>query len=188
MTSTKKAAAHRTANNKTTKASQRRNGENGSVKFGLLPTYLGYQIRQAQTAIFRDLAAAISGLKVTPGEYGLLSLVEANPGISQVDLAQVYGLDKSTLSLAVSRLTGRGLIRRRRSAEDGRYYTLQLLEPGKRLLQRVRNHVETLGTRHGHRAATGRARTYARHTHADFRRVRPKTRSSVTLIARASFR
>jgi DNA-binding MarR family transcriptional regulator len=143
MTSTKKAAAHRTANNKTTKASQRRNGENGSVKFGLLPTYLGYQIRQAQTAIFRDLAAAISGLKVTPGEYGLLSLVEANPGISQVDLAQVYGLDKSTLSLAVSRLTGRGLIRRRRSAEDGRYYTLQLLEPGKRLLQRVRNHVET---------------------------------------------
>lgn len=142
MTSTRKAAVHRTASNKTTKASQRRNGEGGAVKFGLLPSYLGYQIRQAQTAIFRDLAAAISGLKVTPGEYGLLSLVEANPGISQVDLAQVYGLDKSTLSLAVSRLTGRGLIQRRRSAEDGRYYTLRLLEPGRRLLQRARNHAE----------------------------------------------
>jgi DNA-binding MarR family transcriptional regulator len=142
MTSTRKTAAHKTAKNKAAKAGQRRGRENGSVKFGLLPSYLGYQIRQAQTAIFRDLSTAISGLKVTPGEYGLLSLVEANSGISQVDLAQVYGLDKSTLSLAVSRLTERGLIQRKRSAKDGRYYTLQLLEPGKRLLLRVRSHVE----------------------------------------------
>ncbi len=124
---------------KTARASAR-NGK--PINFGPLPSYLGYQLRQAQTAIFRDLAASIAELKVTPGEYGLLSLVNSNPGISQIDLAQVYKLDKSTLSLAVSRLTKRGLVKRTRSQEDGRYYALWLLEPGRRLLQRVRKCVE----------------------------------------------
>jgi len=115
---------------------------NGPVKFGPLPGYLGYQIRQAQAAIFRDLAASTSALKVTPGEYGLLSLLDANPGISQIALAQVYGLDKSTLSLAVSRLGKRGLVRRTRSSKDGRYYTLWLTRAGSALLARFRAHVE----------------------------------------------
>lgn len=115
---------------------------NGAVKFGPLPGYLGYQIRQAQTAIFRDLVASTSKLNVTPGEYGLLSLLDANPGISQIDLAQVYGLDKSTLSLAVSRLGRRGLVRRTRSRTDGRYYALWLTRAGTSLLRRVRAHAE----------------------------------------------
>lgn len=113
-----------------------------SVAFGRLPTYVGYQIRQAQTSIFRDLQASLARHKVTPGEFGLLSLIDANPGISQVDLATVYGLDKSTLSLAVSRVAKRGLVERRRSSDDGRYYTLWLSPPGRRLLRRLRAHVE----------------------------------------------
>jgi DNA-binding MarR family transcriptional regulator len=115
---------------------------NGLVKFGPLPGYLGYQIRQAQVAIFRDLSASTSALNITPGEYGLLSLLDANPGISQIALAQVYGLDKSTLSLAVSRLGKRGLVRRTRSPKDGRYYTLWLTRAGTALLARFRAHVE----------------------------------------------
>jgi DNA-binding MarR family transcriptional regulator len=117
-----------------------RNAE--AVRFGPLPGYLGYQIRQAQVAIFRDLAATTARLKLTPGEYGLLSLVDVNPGISQIDLAQVYGLDKSTLSLAVTRLHKRGLVRRTRSADDGRYYGLWLTRTGARLLAGARAHVE----------------------------------------------
>lgn len=113
-----------------------------AVRFGPLPGYLGYQIRQAQAAIFRDLAATTARLNLTPGEYGLLSLVDANPGISQIDLAQVYGLDKSTLSLAVTRLHKRSLVRRTRSADDGRYYGLWLTPSGSRLLADARAHVE----------------------------------------------
>jgi DNA-binding MarR family transcriptional regulator len=123
-------------------APRRPSERNGSVQFGPLPTYLGYQIRQAQTAIFRDLTASTAALKVTPGEYGLLSLLDANPGISQVALAQVYGLDKSTLSLAVSRLGKRGLVRRTRSRKDGRYYALWLTRSGSALLARFRAEAE----------------------------------------------
>ncbi len=114
-----------------------------TITFGPLPDYLGYQIRQAQTAVFRDLMASISDLGVTPGEFGLLTLLDENPGISQIDLAAVYQLDKSTLSLAVARLVKRGLVRRTRGRDDRRYYSLWLLAPGRLVLRRLRARVET---------------------------------------------
>ena len=113
-----------------------------TINFGPLPHYLGYQIRQAQAAVFRDLMTSIADIKVTPGEFSLLAMLDVNPGISQVDLAGVYKLDKSTLSLAVGRLVKRGLVRRTRSREDERYYALWLLRPGRLLLQRMRERVE----------------------------------------------
>ncbi len=112
------------------------------LSFGPLLGYLGYQIRQAQAAIFRDLTAAAADLDVTPGEYGLLAMVDANPGISQVDLAVIHRLDKSTLSLAVTRLAKRNLIRRARSPEDDRANRLFLCKAGVRLLAAVRERIE----------------------------------------------
>jgi len=116
--------------------------ESRAISFGPLPGYLGYQIRQAQAAVFRNLMASITDLELTPGEYSLLTMLDENPGISQVDLVAVYHLDKSTLSLAVGRLVKRGLVRRTRSRDDERYYALWLEQPGRVLLQRVRARVE----------------------------------------------
>lgn len=112
------------------------------IHFGPLLSYLGYQIRQAQSAVFRDFPQAMAGLEVTPGEFGLLTLVDANPGISQVKLTSVYRLDKSTLSLAVSGLVKRGLLQRVRSTEDQRYYALWLNDEGRELLRQVTLRVE----------------------------------------------
>ena len=117
--------------------------EPGTISFGPLPSYLGYQIRQAQAAVFRDLMTSIADIEVTPGEFSLLTMLDENPGISQVDLVAVYHLDKSTLSLAVGRLVKRGLVRRMRSRDDERYYALWLEQPGRALLQRIRARVET---------------------------------------------
>lgn len=142
MTSIKKKSACGTTRGRKAESDRGARRRTEPVRFGPLPGYLGYQIRQAQAAIFRDLAANTAALNVTPGEYGLLSLVDANPGISQIDLAQVYGLDKSTLSLAVTRLHKRGLVRRTRSADDGRYYSLWLTPSGSRLLAGARAYVE----------------------------------------------
>ena len=110
--------------------------------FGPLLGYLGYQIRQAQAAVFRNLTAATADLKVTPGEYSLLTMIGANPGISQIDLAAIHKLDKSTLSLAVTRLAKRGLIRRARSLEDDRTNRLFLCKLGQRLVQSMRDRIE----------------------------------------------
>jgi DNA-binding MarR family transcriptional regulator len=114
----------------------------GDLSFGPLPDLLGYQIRQAQSAIFRDFANTMADLNVTPGEFSLLTLLDANPGTSQVRLAAAYKLDKSTLSLAISRLVRRGLVRRSRSQQDQRIYSLWLAEPGRALLHKLRERVD----------------------------------------------
>lgn len=106
-----------------------------AVDFAQLTGYLGYQLRQAQTASFRDLAEPFAALKLTPGEFSLLTLVDANPDIRQTDLVRVYGLDKSTLSVAVNRLIQRGLVDRRQLPEDRRFHGLSLTGEGRGLLR-----------------------------------------------------
>jgi len=113
-----------------------------AVDLGRLPDYLGYQVRQAQAAVFRDFEAITRDTGVTPGEFSLLTLIEANPGINQISLVRVYRLDKSTLSHSIKRLVRRDLIRRTRDPQDGRYYGLWLTRSGRALLKRVTGRVE----------------------------------------------
>lgn len=100
-------------------------GPADEVGFGPLPSYLGYLLRRAQGRVFADFAQALGG-EISPGEFGLLTLVAENPGITQVRLAAALGLDKSTLSPALARLTRRGLLRRERLPSDGRLQALRL--------------------------------------------------------------
>ena len=106
------------------------NRDEEAVDLAKLPGYLGYQIRQAQSAIFKDIEDKMKVLDVTPGEFGLLTLIDANPGIHQKTLARFYGLDKSTLSYSIGKLTDRKWISRKKSPEDGRYYDLWLTKAG----------------------------------------------------------
>ena len=112
------------------------------IQLAQLPTYLGYQIRQAQIAVFRDLSSSMKDIKLSPGEFSLLTLVNHNSGVSQIALANVYDLDKSTLSHAVKGMVKRGLIIKRRSKDDRRYYGLKLSHSGRVLLDKVTNIVE----------------------------------------------
>ncbi len=113
-----------------------------AMRLGRLPEYIGYQVRQAQAAVFRDFETITRDTGVTPGEFSLLTLVDANRGVNQISLARFYRLDKSTLTYSVKRLTRRRLIRRTRSPDDGRQYALWLTENGRDTLRRVRKRVE----------------------------------------------
>ena len=127
------------------------------VDIGRLAGYLGYQIRQAQTASFRDLAAPLKSLGLTPGEFSLLTIVRANPGLRQADLVQVYGLDKSTLSVAVARLAKRELIRQRRDESDRRRQAFDLTPEGGRVLDKATDIVEDQERRMADALAPGEA-------------------------------
>ena len=56
----------------------------------------------------------------------MLTLIRANPGITQVALAAAFGVDKSTMSPVIVRLEKRGLIRREVLASDRRCHALYL--------------------------------------------------------------
>jgi DNA-binding MarR family transcriptional regulator len=126
---------------KNVQATPRRTGAS-VIDLGKLPGYVGYQVRQAQTAIFRDFERITNETGVTPGEFSLLTVVDANSGINHISLVRVYRLDKSTLSHSIKRLTRRGLIRRTRNPMDRRYYGLWLTASGRKTLKRVTEHVE----------------------------------------------
>ena len=112
---------------------------------GLLPSLLGYMLRRTQSAVFDDFAAtfAKAGEALTPGEFGLLVLVDRNPGLSQMALARALGIDRSTLVPILDRLQARGLLLRHRSPTDGRTHALALTPVGEKALARFARLVRT---------------------------------------------
>jgi DNA-binding MarR family transcriptional regulator len=101
------------------------------LKPGLLSGLLGYHLRLAQQAVFRDFAESVADL--SPGRVGILLLIEANPGVTQSRLAQAVGLDRSTMVGVLHFLEARGLVERRRG-EDRRTNGLWLTRMGRALL------------------------------------------------------
>jgi DNA-binding MarR family transcriptional regulator len=98
----------------------------GAVDFAELPTYVGYQVRRTQARLFAELEDALKALDLTPGSFGVLTLIQANPGITQGALAAAFGVDKSTMSPVILRLESRGLVRREVLASDRRRHALFL--------------------------------------------------------------
>jgi DNA-binding MarR family transcriptional regulator len=118
------------------------------VSYGPLPFYLGHLLRRAQARVFADFADAL-GEAVSPAEFGLLTLVAENPGITQVRLAAALSLDKSTLSPALARLTRRGLLKREKLASDGRLQALRLAPGAEATFATLRARVEAHEARIG---------------------------------------
>lgn len=136
-----------------TSASPLASSSAGSFDRGLLPSLLGYVLRRAQSAVFDDFAAtfAAAGEALTPGEFGLLVLVDRNSGLSQMALARALGIDRSTLVPILDRLQTRGLLVRHRSPTDGRTHALALTPAGEKALARfarlVRSHEKRIASR-----------------------------------------
>lgn len=101
---------------------------------GALPGLLGYRLRLAQQAVFRDFAKSVEGL--SPGRIGLLVYIDANPGVTQSRLAEAASRDRSTMVGVLDQLQGRGLVERRRGS-DRRTNGLWLTRAGRTLLARA---------------------------------------------------
>lgn len=99
-------------------------GEDTQIAYDELPDYVGYQVRRAQARIFADFENSLKDSGFTPGTFGVLTLIRANPGITQVALAAAFGVDKSTISPVIVRLEKRGLIRREVLPSDRRCHAL----------------------------------------------------------------
>jgi DNA-binding MarR family transcriptional regulator len=99
-----------------------------AIDFGELPSYVGYQVRRAQARIFSELEATLRDFDLSAGSFGVLTLIRANPGITQVALAAAFGVDKSTMSPVIFRLESRGLVRREVLASDRRRHALFIVD------------------------------------------------------------
>jgi hypothetical protein len=83
------------------------------IDLGMLPDLVGYHLRLAQVALFRDFRKALGDLDITPGLFGVLVLIEANAGMRQTELARAIHLDRSTVVNVIDNLEAMRLVERR---------------------------------------------------------------------------
>jgi hypothetical protein len=69
-----------------------------------LPSLLGFNIRRAQIALWRDFNRSFSDGDVRPGVFSAMLLANANPGIAQTDIANQLGIDKACVVSLVDRM------------------------------------------------------------------------------------
>ena len=73
----------------------------------------------------------------TRQQIALLVTVVQNPAASQVELVQLTGIDKNTLTQMINRLTARGLLERKQSKADARTNAISATPAGVKLLESV---------------------------------------------------
>ena len=105
--------------------------------FGVLPRLAGYQLRRAQARFFDDFRQSMADVRITPGQFGMLTLIAENEGLSQTALARALGLERSTMAAAIDKLEARGWARRKPAANDQRANELALTPEGRRLLKKL---------------------------------------------------
>jgi DNA-binding MarR family transcriptional regulator len=88
--------------------------------------------------IARSFAAALEPLGLRPPHFGVLTLIEANPGSAQRELVERSMIDASTMVALIDELEERGLAERRPDPSDRRKRAVYLTPAGKRTLQRAR--------------------------------------------------
>jgi DNA-binding MarR family transcriptional regulator len=95
-----------------------------------LPSLLGFNIRRAQIALWRDFNRNVAEGYVRPGVFSALLLARANPGIAQIEIANQLGIDKASVVSLVDRMEDSGWVTRRRSTEDRRRQGIFLTPAG----------------------------------------------------------
>jgi DNA-binding MarR family transcriptional regulator len=108
------------------------------LDYGVLDVLLGYALRRAQVALFLAFHTATRGQHVTPPRFTALVIVGANPGISQSTLGAVLGIARSGAMLLADWMVGRGLVERRRRADDCRAWGLHLTRRGMQTLDAMK--------------------------------------------------
>lgn len=100
------------------------------------PGFLLRRCHQISVSIFRESCAE---LDLTPAQFGVLYAVEQNPGVEQIGVARMLGLDRSTTANVVDRLISRDLVRRDGHASDRRRCSLTITRKGAQMLARARD-------------------------------------------------
>ena len=108
------------------------------LALGDLSQLLGYSIRRAQLWIFKEFSRQLAAFEISPAQFSVLCVIDANPGVNQLAVAQLLSIERAGLGRLVDHLEGRGLVRRTASAINRRYYVLYLTEAGTTLLGRLR--------------------------------------------------
>lgn len=103
------------------------------------PGFLLRRAHQISAAVFED---ACRGLGLTPAQFGILTVLQAHPGMGQSSLARALGFDKVTVLRVLRGLQARGLVTREPSDDNRRNVSVNLTADGEALLRQAQRPAE----------------------------------------------
>ena len=98
----------------------------------------GFLIRRAHQIAVSLFLEETGDLGITNTQYGILFVLKSRPGVDQITLAKLLGLDRSTTGMVLGKLEDAGLIERAQGIADRRRRTLQLTKAGEKMLAQLR--------------------------------------------------
>ncbi len=103
------------------------------------PGFLLRRAHQISAAVFEDECRSVG---LTPAQFGVMSVLQASPGLDQSSLARALGFDKVTVLRVLRGLESRGLIVRTPAAISRRSLAISLSDAGRALLSQAQDPVE----------------------------------------------
>ncbi len=103
------------------------------------PGFLLRRTHQISAAVFESACAEVG---LTPAQYGVLTVLAAEPGLDQTRLARALAFDKVTVMRVLKGLEERRLVLRERSSVSRRQMTVSLTPQGQEVLQAAREPAE----------------------------------------------
>jgi len=97
----------------------------------------GFMIRRVHQIAVSLFIEETGKLGVTNRQYGILFVLKHRPGIEQISVANLLGLDRSTTGMVLKKLEDDGLVVRSVGAHDRRRHSLQLTRAGEKLLSQL---------------------------------------------------
>jgi len=94
-------------------------------------------IRRAHQIAVSLFLEETGALGITNRQYGIMLVLKAEPGIDQITVAKLLGLDRSTTGMVLTKLEKAGLVGRVVGRNDRRKRSLKLTPAGGRMLTRL---------------------------------------------------
>jgi len=114
-----------------------------------LPDAIGYMLRRAHLVVVKNFITVCAELDIRPAQYTILTVIENNPGLKQIDVSLALGIKRTNMVALIDALQKRDLVRRVTVRADRRSNALHLTPKGKafmsKLRARVARHEEEVG-------------------------------------------
>ncbi|WP_043287626.1 MarR family winged helix-turn-helix transcriptional regulator [Paraburkholderia oxyphila] len=97
----------------------------------------GFLIRRAHQIAIDMFIEACAPVDLTPSQYGVLYILNLAGPVSQIGVARLIGLDRSTTALVIKLLTERGLAMKSPSPLDARKVEILITAEGRKTLRQA---------------------------------------------------
>jgi DNA-binding MarR family transcriptional regulator len=110
----------------------------------LATTMPGYRLKRAASALRSRMDEGLRPHGLTVPQYATLELLEAQPGLSNAELARGAFVTRQSMNVVLRGLAEGGLVRRAEVSEHGRALPTHLTDEGRRRLDAARDVVYAL--------------------------------------------